>query len=85
MKGTLGDRPMIRAIEDERSKLIMERSAFLEDEGRRRRDKRAEKRKVEMLITIVFCAVAVSYIAHAVGAGQSAPPLPFVCIPLPVS
>ncbi|CAM9869137.1 unnamed protein product, partial [Scytosiphon promiscuus] len=46
-----------RAIEDERSKQCRERSALMEDENRRPRDKKAEKKRAEALITIVTCAI----------------------------
>ncbi len=50
----------IRAIEEKRSKQARERSAMLADEARRPRDRRAEKKRAEALITIVFCAKGVS-------------------------
>ena len=50
----------IRAIEEERSKQVRERSAILKEEARNPRDKRAERRRVEALITIVACAIGVS-------------------------
>lgn len=50
----------IRAIEDERSKQVRERSALMEDENRRPRDKKAEKKRAEALITIAVCAIGVS-------------------------
>lgn len=57
--GTLDDKPTIRAIEDERSKLVLQRSAILKEGARRPGDKKAEKKKAETLITIVYCAIAV--------------------------
>lgn len=51
----------IRAIEEERSKQVRERSAILKEEARKPRDKRAEIKRVEALITIVACAIGVSH------------------------
>lgn len=51
---------VIRAIEEERSKQVRERSAILKEEARRPRDKRAERKRAEALMTIVACAIGVS-------------------------
>eukprot|EP00752_Nemacystus_decipiens_P015606 g13929.t1 len=46
-----------RAIEEERSRQVRERSAILKEEARNPRDKRAEKKRAEDLMTIVACAI----------------------------
>ena len=50
----------LRVIEEERSRQVRERSAILTVGERKPRDRKAERKRAEGLMTIVACAVGVS-------------------------